>query len=99
VAQWADEPVNEFMTTSNAFAFIATGLVMYLAPGVWPNFFPASGPDGSCASALWLYVMAPLHGGVGTWQVVHNEIRPLWQLFIAWEPASVASALENEFQA
>ncbi len=82
------------MTTSNAFAFVVTGLVMYLAPGVWPDFFQPHGLDGANTSALWLAVMSPVHAGIGLWQVFCNEVRPLWQLVIEWEPASVVPNLQ-----
>ncbi len=80
------------MSTPNAFAFFLLGLVMLALPAVWPEYFPSDSIDGSNTSALWLLFMGLVQSWLGLWGIASNEIAPLWQLAIDWQPASVAGA-------
>jgi hypothetical protein len=86
----------EAMTTPNAFGFFLLGLAMLALPAVCPDYFPSTSIDGSNTSALWLFFMGPVHAWLGLWWIARNEIAPLWQLAIDWQPASVAGTLRDE---
>jgi len=45
------------MNTTHASLFTVTGCLFLFMPALSPGDFTKLGPDGSCASALWLGIM------------------------------------------
>ena len=70
------------MTTPNSFAFLLVGFIMYLVPGIFPQYFPSSAMPNT--SAAWLQCMAPVQAAIGLRFLFVNEVRPLWQMISEW---------------
>ena len=53
------------MKLSDAPGFLVIGSLMSFLPALLPAYFPATGPDGTNTSALWLEVMGGVNNLVG----------------------------------
>ncbi len=64
------------MTSANACIFLAFGFVMELLPTVAPQWFPATGWDGSSAQAIWLHLMGAVQALLGGVYLVNRLVVP-----------------------
>lgn len=59
------------MNSFNALGFLVLGIVMHVAPTLAPHFSGAAS-DPSSRSALWLWFMSYVVGGIGSLYFVHQ---------------------------
>ena len=64
------------MNTGNALGFLIFGFVMAILPTMEPQWFPATGFDGSSARALWLELMSFVQGAVGGSYLISRWLVP-----------------------
>ena len=83
------------MNRGSYVTFVVLGLLMTLAPRHFPDFFPASGIDGSSARALWLEVMGGINMALGLAYAVMEAAAYLGSRRGAPEPSSARLRSES----
>ena len=72
------------MTTPNALAFLALGLVMFFGPESFPGFFVPSKITGGNTSALWLQFMGLAFGSLGSRFLLETASATFYYHYLAW---------------
>ena len=72
------------MTTPNALAFLALGIVMFFVPESCPGFFVPDKISGSNTSALWLEFMGLALGSLGARFLAETVGSTLYFHYLSW---------------